>query len=241
MELNTYGDLKKLIDSISKKKTGQKIIYKGGEIALDTALGFLGAGAAKNVFDLVKAGVSRPDDKKTKTWLDKLDIDDDMSAIVDDTVENGFIKIMSDKVKNQPDNKELEDDFNMNQELVNYLSDKYNERTVTGIKENKMKKTILEQLIREEIKNILELTPPTPTKDGGKIQGSFKPELFQKLMGKKFDQAEFISAMTKLKNNQSRSTNDNAFLGDLVRALMFTDDNKILTDIFTYLKTLKTV
>jgi hypothetical protein len=108
-------------------------------------------------------------------------------------------------------------------------------------KNTPMKKTILEQLIREEIKNILELTPPTPTKDGGKIQGSFKPELFQNLMGNKFDQAKFISAMTKLKNNQSRSTNDNAFLGDLVRALMFTDDNKVLTDIFTYLKTLKTV
>jgi hypothetical protein len=46
--------------------------------------------------------------------------------------------------------------------------------------------------------------------------------------------------MTKLKNNQSRSATDNAFLGDVVRALMYTDDAKILTDIFNYLKTLKT-
>jgi hypothetical protein len=163
IELKTYGDLKKLINSISNKKTEQKIIYKGAEIALDTVLGLLGAGAAKNVFDLVKAGVSRPDDKKTKTWLDKLDIDDDMSLIVDDTVENGFIKMMSDIIKTQPDNKELEDDFNMNQKLVNYLSDKYNERTITGIKENKMKKSQLRQIIREEISKITEAAAASAT------------------------------------------------------------------------------
>jgi hypothetical protein len=238
MELNTYGDLKKVIQAISTKQKGEKI----GQVALDTVVGFIpGAEAAKSTFDFIKAAFSKPDTKKTKTWLDKLDIDDEMSAIIDDTVENGFLQTISKTIESEPDNKPLEQDFNMNAQMVNYLKNRYSGRTVTGIKENKMKKTILEQLIREEIKNILELTPPTPTKDGGKIQGSFKPELFQKLMGGKFDQAKFISAMTKLKNNQSRSTNDNAFLGDLVRALMFTDDNKILTDIFTYLKTLKTV
>jgi hypothetical protein len=238
IELKTYGDLKKLINSISNKKTGQKIIYKGAEIALDTALGFLGAGAAKNVFDLVKAGVSRPDDKKTKTWLDKLDIDDDMSSIVDDTVENGFIKMMSDIVKNQPDNKELEDDFNMNQKLVNYLSDKYNERTVTGIKENKMKTTQLRQFIREEIQNIIEATSTTSQTNTpqGKIQGAnLNIELIKKLVPN--INPQFITSTINLvKQNKSLNNAANKVLADLMIAMIKTSDDALLSKIFQNLK-----
>ena len=59
-------------------------------------------------------------------------------------------------------------------------------------------------------------------------------------MGSSFDAAKFTSAMNKLKNNQTRTTTDNAFLGDVVRALMYTDDNTMLNSIFSYLKTLRT-
>ena len=76
MELNTYGDLKKVIKAISTKQKGEKI----GQVALDTVVGFIpGADAAKSTFDFIKAAFSKPDSKKTKTWLDKLDIDDEMT------------------------------------------------------------------------------------------------------------------------------------------------------------------
>jgi hypothetical protein len=71
-----------------------------------------------------------------------------MSSIVDDTVENGFMQAMADTIQNEPDNKSLEDDFNMNQKMVDYLRDKYEQRTITGIKEN-MKTQQLRKLIRE--------------------------------------------------------------------------------------------
>jgi primosomal protein N'' len=101
-----------------------------------------------------------------------------------------------------------------------------------------MKKSKFLNLIKEEILNTLQ---EQTLEKKEQLQGSFKPELFKNLLGgDKFDLSKFTSAMTKLKNNQSRSTIDNAFLGDIVRALMFTDDNKVLTDIFTYLRTLKT-
>ena len=41
MELKTYGDLKKLIKSISLKQKGEKIISQGKEIALDQLLGLI--------------------------------------------------------------------------------------------------------------------------------------------------------------------------------------------------------
>jgi len=150
--LETYGDLKKLINTIKLKQKGQKIISKGKEFALDQVLGLIpGASNAKTVFDFVKTAISKPDTKKTGTWLDKLDIDDDMSAIVDDTVENGFMQAMADTIQNEPDNKSLEDDFNMNQKMVDYLRDKYEQRTITGIKENMKTQQQLRKLIREII------------------------------------------------------------------------------------------
>ena len=154
MELNTYGDLKKVIKSISLKQKGEKI----GDVALGTITGFIpGADAAKTTFEFIKAAFKKPDTKKTKTWLDKLDIDDEMSAIIDDTVENGFLQTLSKTIEAESDTKPLEQDFNMNAKMVNYLKTKYSGRTISGIQENKikMKNENLKQLIKEEIKSIL--------------------------------------------------------------------------------------
>jgi hypothetical protein len=135
-ELNTYGDLKKAIKTIQLKQKGEKI----GNVAVDVVLNNIpGLGAAKTTFDFIKAAFSKPDTKKTKTWLDKIDVDDEVSAIVDDTVENNFLKTMAQMFDSEQDDKPLEQDFNMNQKLVDYLEDKYEGRTVTGIKEFEMK------------------------------------------------------------------------------------------------------
>ena len=128
-QFKTYGDLKKIINVIKLQQKGKKI----GGIAFDQILGAIpGIGTAKTAYDVYKAAFSKPDTKKTNTWLDKLDIDDDTSAIVDDTVENGFLTAMSNMFNSEPDDKLLEPDFNMNSKLSEYLSGKYNSRTVTG-------------------------------------------------------------------------------------------------------------
>lgn len=164
-ELKTYGDLKKLINGVIKNQKGEKILSKGKEIALDQVLGFIpGASNAKSLFDFIKTAISKPDGQKTDTWLDKLDVDDDMSRIVDDTVENGFMQTMAKTIEKENDTKPLELDFNMNAQMVNYLKQQYNQRTISGIQESniynkhkKMKNEQLKKLIKEEIKNLLEL------------------------------------------------------------------------------------
>jgi hypothetical protein len=148
-ELNTYGDLKKAIKAISLKQKGEKI----GNVAIDTILGAIpGIGAAKTTFDFVRAAFSKPDTKKTNTWLDKLDIDDEMSSIVDDTVENGFLKALSQTIDSESDDAPLESDFNMNAKMVDYLKRTYGGRTITGISEFEMKDRF-QQLagIKEEV------------------------------------------------------------------------------------------
>jgi hypothetical protein len=151
IELNTYGDLKKLIKAISLKQKGEKIISQGKEFALDQILGLIpGASNAKTAFNFFSAAFKKPDTKKTGTWLDKLDIDDDMSNIVDDTVENGFMKALSATLEKEPDDKALESDFNMNAKMVDYLRDKHNGRFISGIKENKTMKYNFENLSPDE-------------------------------------------------------------------------------------------
>ena len=137
LNLNTYGDLKKVLKAISLKQKGEKIVSQGKSFFLDQVLGLIpGASNAKTTFDFVKAAFKKPDVKKTGTWLDKLDIDDEMSAIVDDTVENGFMQAMAKSIEQEPDTTPLEPDFNMNAKMVNYLKQQYGGRTIAGIKEN---------------------------------------------------------------------------------------------------------
>jgi hypothetical protein len=168
--------------------------------------------------------MSKPDDKKTNTWLDKLDIDDETSAIVDDTVENGFIKTLAKSLDKKSDNDPLEDDFNMNQELVDYLKEKYKGRTVTGI--------------QKELK-IRELNQSKPSKPE-RIQGSFNTQNI-KALG--MDPSKFNMVMGYLK--QGKGVKDlnlpaKELLDDFLLKLLKTDDDKLLMRVFADIKKLKT-
>ena len=126
--VKTYGDLKNIIKSITKKQK----IGKGKEIALDVILDFIpGAGAAKTTLGFIKAAFNKPDTAKTDTWIDKLDVDDELSTIVDDTVENGFLVLMAKTIESKPDDEVLSSTFDMNIELIEYLKGKYKGRTVS--------------------------------------------------------------------------------------------------------------
>ena len=172
MELNTYGDLKKAIKSIQLKQKGEKV----GKVTVDVILGAIpGLGAAKSTFDILRAAFRKPDTKKTKSWLDKLDIDDEVEAIVDDTVENGFLKDLAQIFDSEPDDKPLEQDFNMNQKMVDYLKGEYEGRTVTGIQEQlDMKKRFQELAGIKEQEQELSTYIKTISKDLADQGSNFK-------------------------------------------------------------------
>jgi hypothetical protein len=229
MELNTYGDLKKVIKAISLKQKGEKV----GDVALGTLIGFIpGAEAAKTTFDFIRAAISKPDTKKTKTWLDKLDIDDEMSAIVDDTVENGFMQMMSKTIESKPDTQQLEPDFNMNAKMVEYLKNKYGGRTVSGIQENKnkMKNKVLKQIIKEEIKNILLENEPA-------LKGAvnLKP-LISQLPGVEIN--DFMMAFNNIKANRALNLNHTKAMANAMVGLIKSNDDQLLNKIMTQLKIL---
>jgi hypothetical protein len=228
-ELNTYGDLKKVINSIALKQKGGKI----GNVALDTVIGLIpGAGAAKTTFDFIKAAISKPDVKKTNTWLDKLDIDDDMSKIVDDTVENGFMQMMSKTIESKPDTQSLEPNFNMNAEMVNYLKKQYAGRTVAGITENNLTQFNMKERFQQlaGIKEATTVTEPT------QVLGQIKTDLFKKLNVTDFDSTKFLTTITLVKQGKSLNPAANKVLADIMVAMIKTSDDTLLNQIFANLK-----
>jgi hypothetical protein len=133
----TYGDLKLALKNINKDQNLKKFKDVGGKV-FSAVIGLLpGVGTVTDAYGVFKAAFNKPDNIKTNTWLDKLDVDDDASKIVDDTVENDFLKVAADKFMNEPDDKILDPNFNMDAELNNHLKGKFNARHVGGVSESK--------------------------------------------------------------------------------------------------------
>ena len=134
--IETVGDLKKLLSQATKGKL--KYQAKGsvpGAIAdalVDEIAGKIpGFAAAKSLFSALKGTYSLPDTARTGTALDILDVDDDISKIVDDPIENAFLKSVAEKIEGMSDDKPLVD-LDMTELLSKYISKEFNNRTVAG-------------------------------------------------------------------------------------------------------------
>jgi hypothetical protein len=100
-----------------------------------------------------------------------------------------------------------------------------------------MKKSELKQLIEEEINNILTeaTTPPSPT-----VQGTIKNELFKKLGVANFDPAKFSTTINLVKQEKVLNPAANKILADVMIAMIKTNDDSLLNQIFNNLKQIET-
>jgi len=141
LEINTIGDLRKQIGKAQmakRAKQGEDAVTsaataaaRGGIVtALGGALG-IPLGTVATVGDLVQKAWNLPDDKKTGTGMDYLQVDDEISAIVSDDAENNFLNSLSAQLKELPDETPLKN-IDVNKLLQNFLYSNYNQRTVTG-------------------------------------------------------------------------------------------------------------
>lgn len=156
-DVKTIGDLRKLILSVQGKKRWEQTKGQAGDAVKDAAaqeiLGKIpGALAAKTMFDFIKASYDLPDEARTGAALDYLDVDDNISKIVDDPIENAFIKALSKKLEAMDGNVPIED-LNMTKMLGDYMKKEFDNRTVTGFDEG------INHLMmnREEKRKLLEM------------------------------------------------------------------------------------
>jgi len=98
------------------------------------------------------------------------------------------------------------------------------------IKESKMKKSTLKKLIREQI--LSEVEPAKPEQ----IQGQIKTDLFKKLGVANFDPAKFSTTINLVKQGNTLNAAANKILADIMIAMIKTNDDSLLNQIFANLK-----
>jgi len=153
-EIENVGDLKAALAAASGKKRDEQ-----GKAALkDFGKGFLadlipGGGTVLSIHDLLKSTYTMDDEARTGTALDYLDVDDNISAIVDNPIETKFLNALAKEVEAMSDDTPLED-LNMTNLLSRYLKGEFNQRTVAGFEEGKKLKITrrqLKRIIREAV------------------------------------------------------------------------------------------
>ena len=133
-DVKTVGHLKALINHVRSKKAGKE----GGkgiadtviDIAVDEIQGMIpGFATAKNLFMAAK-GVYDLDDKAQVGALASLNVDDDVSKVIDDAIENEFLKDWESALSSLSDDKELEE-IDVTKALSNWMKKKYDNTTVS--------------------------------------------------------------------------------------------------------------
>ena len=133
IEIQTVGDLKKMVaKAIRAKRTGQGV-GAVGDFLKGIPLSVLGPG--KDLFDIAAAAYKLPDDKAIGPGLKALNVDDEVSAIVDDQLENAFLKTLDKELSSGgiPDDTPLEK-LDMTKLLSKYIANTHDDRTVTTVK-----------------------------------------------------------------------------------------------------------
>jgi len=129
--LEKVGDLRKLIKTHRAMEAGQELGKKAAEAAIEqipvvSNIFSLWKGA-KDAKEIVGKLYGAEDSFKSATGLDKLNVDDDVSKIVDDPIEVAFINDLMKVIKNM----EVEDPIpDVNAELQKYLANKFNSNQV---------------------------------------------------------------------------------------------------------------
>ena len=125
----TYGDLRNQLQAAIKSKKRKALKGFGIGLVFDA----LGGQVFKDTATFIKTMYKLPDDKKTGTVLDVfLNVNDDVSAIIDDRLENAFLQQFMNIIQSKPDDEKIK--TSITQELQNWVAQRHNSNTVTKVK-----------------------------------------------------------------------------------------------------------
>ena len=132
--IETFEDLRNVIKGIIYKAQHGQLVGKAVETLAGSGIKALEVG--KTLADFLKMAAEQPDDAiKTQTgsFIDSLDVDDQLATIIADPIEASFLTYMQKKIENETG--DLPPGWNINKELKQFLSTKFAGRTVTGDQE----------------------------------------------------------------------------------------------------------
>ena len=130
-ELSTVGDLRKTIRDYRTAEAGKEVGKKAVEMAVEQIPGVNNLYAiwkgAKDTKEMLGKLYGAEDNVKSNTGMDKLNIDDNISKIVDDRLELAFLNDLLKSIQQMDDNDPIPD---VNEKLQIYLKNKFNNHSV---------------------------------------------------------------------------------------------------------------
>lgn len=130
-QLSTIGDLRKLIKVHRALETGKEAAKKAAEMAIEqipvvSNLFSLWKGA-KDSAEVIRKLYGSDDQFKTNTGLDKLNIDDNVSKIVDDQIEVAFLNDLLKSIESLNDADPIPD---INEVFQEFLKKNFEQHSV---------------------------------------------------------------------------------------------------------------
>ena len=130
-ELNTIGDLRKTIRDYRAMEAGKEVGKKAVDMTLEqiplvSNLYSVWKGV-KDAKDMIGKLYGAEDNAKSNTGMDRLNIDDNVSKIVDNQIEQAFLNDLLKGIEQMDDNDPIPD---VNQKLQDYLKNKFNQHSV---------------------------------------------------------------------------------------------------------------
>lgn len=129
--IQTVGDFRKFVKIHRAKEARKEGGKKGAEALIGAApvLGnvFAALKGAKDIRDIYKRVYGLDDDIKTNTGLDILQVNDDVSKIVDDPIEIAFMNDFLGQLDGMGNEEDLPD---VNDALQDFLKFKFNQHSV---------------------------------------------------------------------------------------------------------------
>jgi len=132
-ELNTIGDLRKTIRDYRAMEAGKEVGKKAVDMTLEqiplvSNLYSVWKGV-KDAKDMIGKLYGAEDNAKSNTGMDRLNIDDNVSKIVDNQIEQAFLNDLLKGIEQMDDNDPIPD---VNQKLQDYLKNKFNQHSVVA-------------------------------------------------------------------------------------------------------------
>ena len=130
-QLQTVGSVLSMIQKFRQAKAGGAAGKKILDMALEQVPGISNIWsmmkASKDAKDMISALYGMDDKFQSNSGLDKLNIDDDISKIVDDKVEAAFLNFLINKLQSMNPDAPMPD---ATIEIQNFLASKFNKNTV---------------------------------------------------------------------------------------------------------------
>ena len=124
-KIETYGQLRNQLETAIKSKKKQALKGFGIGLVFDA----LGGQVFKDTATFIKTMYKLPDNKKTGTVLDVfLNVDDNVSAIIDDKLENAFLQDFMKTIQQKGDDEVI--DTSVTQELQKWIASRHDSNTV---------------------------------------------------------------------------------------------------------------